>query len=292
MPWIESLSGLVEESSVSEIMVNAAPTWYREISHKGSSGPRRMKRELLDLCSQISQVHPLIIVIDDFQSADIASVDLLAYLATRLESVRVLVIVCYRLVEMKFKNHPFVRVRTDLLSRAACTEIQLSPLNREQVEHYLAAEHPNSKFPPDCAGRIYGKSDGNPLFLRELLRGQNGSGDSIRHMIQARLDRLDDTRRQLLMTASIQGREFDSAVLAKTIQAASQDIEEALQELDEVYGFIQRIREEELPDGKFTVRYRFVYELYQEACFASLAPTRKASLSSSLAEAFLAHYGN
>ena len=76
------------------------------------------------------------------------------------------------------------------------------------------------------------------------------------------------------------------------MQMSSQDVEEELQDLDEVHGFVHRIREEELPDGKFTVRYRFVYALYQEACYASLAPTRKASLSSSLAEAFLAHYGN
>jgi hypothetical protein len=55
---------------------------------------------------------------------------------------------------------------------------------------------------------------------------------------------------------------------------------------------IRRIREEELPDGRFTVRYRFVYSLYQEACYASLAPTRKAALSARLAEVFLTYYGN
>jgi hypothetical protein len=76
------------------------------------------------------------------------------------------------------------------------------------------------------------------------------------------------------------------------MQMQSQDVEEALQELDEVHGLIHRIREEELPDGKFTVRYRFVYALYQEACYHSLAPTRKASLSASLAETFLTFYGN
>jgi len=110
-------------------------------------------------------------------------------------------------------------------------------------------------------------------------------------MIQAKLDRIDDTHRQLLATASVQGREFDSAVLAATMQLESQDVEETLQDLDEVHGLIRRIREEELPDGKFTVRYRFVYGLYQEACYATLAPTRKASLSASLAQAFLTYYG-
>src|SRR5262249_49285221 len=136
------------------------------------------------------------------------------------------------------------------------------------------------------------KSEGNPLFLRELVRDENQLGDSIWHTIQVKLDRLDDTHRQLLATASVQGREFDSAVLAATMHIESQDVEEALHELDDIHGLICRIREEELPDGKFTVRYRFIYRVYQEACYASLAPTRKASLSASLAQAFLTYYGN
>jgi predicted ATPase len=291
MPWIESLSGLAEESTVSEIMIKTAPTWYREVSHTGSAGPRRMRRELLDLCRQISAVHPLILVIDDFHWADVASVDLLAYLATRLESTRVLIILCYRLVEMKIKRHPFLRIRSDLLSRGACNEIQLAPLNAKQIDQYLALEQPDRSFPPEYAERLHAQSGGNPFFLRELLRG-NGVSDSIRNMIQTKIDRLDATHHQLLVTASVQGREFDSAVLAATMQLGAQDVEEALQELDEVHGFVRRIREEELPDGKFTVRYRFVYELYQEACYASLAPTRKASLRASLAETLLAYYGN
>jgi predicted ATPase len=292
MPWIESLSALAEESTVQEVMKQAAPSWHREISHTGSAVPRCMKRELLDFCRHVSAVHPLIVVIDDFHWSDVGSADLLAFLATRLESSRVLVVVCYRLVEMKIKGHPFLRVRSDLLGRAGFTEIPLGPLSRNHVDQYLALEQPDGKHPPDYADLLHAKSDGNPLFLRELVRRRDGLSESIRHMIQRSIARLDDTHRQLLVTASVQGREFDSTVLATTTQMESQDVEEALQELDEIHDLIHRIREEDLPDGKFTVRYRFVYGLYQEACYASLAPTRKASVSTSLAEAFLAYYGN
>lgn len=292
IPWIEGLGALAKEPTVSDVMQKAAPTWHREISHTGSGVPRRMKRELVDFCRQISPVHPLIVVIDDFHWADDGSVDLLAFLATRLESTRTLVIVCYRLVEMKIKNHPFLQVRSDLLSRGACKEIQLGFLDRKDIERHIALEHPARKFPEDYAGFLHAKTEGNPLFIREVVHGPGAMSESIRNMIQAKLDRLDDTHRQLLVTASVQGREFDSAVLAKSMQMRSEDVEEALHELDDVHGLINRIREEELPDGKFTVRYRFVYSFYQEACYASLAPTRKASLNSSLAEAFLTYYGN
>ena len=115
---------------------------------------------------------------------------------------------------------------------------------------------------------------------------------AIKNMIEIKMRRLDDTHRQLLVTASVQGREFDSAVLATSMQMGYADVEDTLQELDEVHGLIHRIREEQLPDGKFTVGYRFVYAVYQEACYASLNPTRKATLNASLAEAFLTYYGN
>jgi len=283
MPWIEALTSLAQEPTVSEIMMKAAPGWHREISHTGSAVLRSMKRELLDFCRQVSVVHPLILVIDDFHWSDAASADLLAFLASRLESSHVLVVVCYRGVEMKIRSHPFLRVRAELLSRGPCTEIQLAPLSRAHLGLMCS----------DDADLLYARSDGNPLFFRELIRGEDGRlSDSFRQVIQAGIDRLDDTHRQLLVTASVQGREFDSAVLSSTVQVASQDVEESLQELDETYGLIQRIREEDLGNGRCTVRYRFVYALYHEACYASLAPTRKASLSASLAEAFLTYYGN
>jgi predicted ATPase len=292
MPWIEGLSVLAEEPALKDLIHKAAPQWYREITHSGARVPARMNRELIDFCKQVGTVHPLVIVIDDFHWADIGSVDLLAFLASRLESTRVLIVVCYRPVEMKLKRHPFLRVRLDILSRGQAVEICLHPLGRKHIEQLAVLGHSNGSSSSEHQALLYAKSEGNPLFLREFIRDHVQVSDSIRNIIKAKLERLDDTHRQLLVTASVQGREFDSAVLSSTMQISSQDVEEALQELDDVHGLVHRIREEELPDGKFTVRYRFAYALYQEACYHTLAPTRKASLSASLAEAFLTFYGN
>jgi predicted ATPase len=124
------------------------------------------------------------------------------------------------------------------------------------------------------------------------VRSSGQLTDSVRDMIRRKIDRLDDTYRQLLVTASVQGREFDSAVLARSLNLSAQDVEEALNLVAETHGIIERVREQQLPDGKFTVRYRFVYAFYQEVCFESLEPTRKASINASLADAFLAYYGD
>jgi predicted ATPase len=237
-------------------------------------------------------VHPLVIILDDFHWADVSSVDLLAFLATRLESSRTLIVVCYQLVEMKVQSHAFLQVRADLVSRGACKEIKPGFLEPKDVGQYVAMEYPQGGVPDDYSTFLHAKTEGNPLFIRELLRGSGGITESLRQMIRRKLERLDDTNRQLLVTASVQGREFDSAVLARSLELSSADVEESLCVLDDVHGLIQRIREEELPDGRFTVRYRFNYGFYQEVCYESLAPTRKASLNASLAEAFLTYYGN
>ena len=290
--WIEALSGIAKEPSVADIMQKEAPTWYREIMHTGSGVTPQMKRELLDFCGQISTLHPLVIVIDDFQFSDNASVDLLSFLATRLESTHTLVIVCYRLVDMRITNHPFLQVRSDLLSRGVCIEVPLGFLDRDHIKQHLELQAPNATVDPDFPDFLQAKTEGNPLFLREFLRHRDSKSEVLRNLFEARLYRLDDTQRQLLLTASVQGREFDSAVLATSMQMSPEDVEENLQELHETYGWIHRIREEQLTDGKYTVRYRFVYAFCQEACYASLAPSRKASLNASLAEAFLTYYGN
>lgn len=292
MPWIEALSGIAKSPPVAETMQSAAPTWYREISHNGSGVARRMKRELADFCSELSPANPLVIVIDDFHLADNGSVDLLTFLATRLQSTHTLVIVCYRMVDMKINNHPFLIARSELLSRAVCQEISLRLLAKNDIETYLALHDPNAAPADDYVEFVHAKTEGNPLFVRELLRHRDSRSEVLQNLIETKLRRLDDTHRHLLVTASVQGREFDSAVLATSMQMNPQDVEESLHDLHQIHGLINPIREEQLSDGKFTVRYRFVYGFCQEACYASLAPTRKASLNASLAEAFLTYYGN
>src|SRR6185295_18361251 len=70
------------------------------------------------------------------------------------------------------------------------------------------------------------------------------------------------------------------------------DVEERLESLEHVYGFVKRSAEHRLPAGVFSVRYRFVHVLYQNALFASLAPSRRASLSALAADALVAAYGS
>jgi serine/threonine protein kinase/tetratricopeptide (TPR) repeat protein len=115
--------------------------------------------------------------------------------------------------------------------------------------------------------------------------------ESVRGMIQRKIDQLSEDDRRLLVKASVQGFEFDSAVVAQVLGRDAADLEERLAELDRVHAFVRVMREREFPDRTLTLRYRFVHVLYQNVLYASLQPTRRASLSAAVAQALLGYYG-
>ena len=98
-------------------------------------------------------------------------------------------------------------------------------------------------------------------------------------MIQRKFDQLSVDDRHLLMAAGVQGPEFDSAVVAGVLGRDAAEVEERLDFLDRVHGLVRLVREHEFPDRTLTLRYRFVHVLYQNALYATLRPTRRASSS-------------
>ena len=110
-------------------------------------------------------------------------------------------------------------------------------------------------------------------------------------MIQRKIGQLGDQDLRLLATASVQGCEFDAAVVAGAIERDPADVEERLEVLDRVYWFVRLVGERELPDHTVTLRCRFVHILYQNALYDSLGPSR-ASLSTAVADALVMHYGD
>jgi predicted ATPase len=96
----------------------------------------------------------------------------------------------------------------------------------------------------------------------------------------------------LLTVASVQGREFDSAVVAQVLSRDPAGVEERLESLDHVHAFIRPIHQRERPGRQPSVRYRFVHVLYQNALYASLTPSRRTSQSAAVARALLEFHDN
>jgi predicted ATPase len=272
-----------------------------------------MKRELRAFFQELSLRQPVVLFIDDLHWSDISTIDLLAFLGSNFHLLRMLVVVTYRPSELFLARSPFVQIMLDFQSRGLRREIALRFFGSDEIERYLAVEFPGHKFPREFPAFIQGKTEGNPLFMVDLIRylrdrevihreGESWTlaesipdigpelPESVRGMIRRKINQLDDADLRLLTAASVQGQEIDSAVLSKVLEMDSGQIEERLQALDEIHAFVRFVGEHELPDGTLTLRYRFVHGLYQNTFYASLKPTRRAALSEATAVALLGFY--
>jgi predicted ATPase len=348
LPVLESLDSLVRGEagqSAARLMRRVAPTWYAHVAPTEDRGSRtedggsrdearfdprssilnprspppatsqeRMKRQLLALLEEVARLRPLVLFLDDVHWADWSTVDLLAYLGSRCAGLRLLVVLTYRPTEMLLGQHPFFSVQLELQRREACREIPLRFLGRVEVGDYLALAFPGHRFPTDFADVIHAKTEGNPLFLVDLLRYLRDRGviaeqpdgwalaqaipdfrrelpESVRSLIRKKITQPGEPDRRLLAAASVQGYEFESAVVARVLARDVTEVEERLEVLDRVHGLVRLRREQEFPDGTLTLRYQFVHALYHNALYAALQPTRRKTWSAAAAQALLDYHG-
>jgi hypothetical protein len=318
LPFLEALDSLLKrEPGVAVAMKQHAPGWYVQIapvSAEESSAARlladtksgsaeRLMREMTALLTELARSRPVVLFLDDVHWADVSTVDLLGYLAPRLAQLRVLLLVTYRPTDLTVSRHPFLRLRADLSAHGALREVAVAFLTQEEVAEYVGVQLPEA--PGDLAALIYKKTEGSPLFMADLVRYLRERGvpadwateiernipESLRGMIERKLEGLDDGERLLLRAAAVQGFEFDSAIVADALGRDPADVEDALQLLDRVHGLVRLLREQVFPNRLFSLRYQFVHVLYQSALYASVSPSRKASWSAKVAGTLESAYG-
>ena len=332
LPVLEALEGLMHPArgeSFAELMRVTAPTWFFNVARltpDGSSteqlkadvrsaSQERIKRELAALFLEISRVRPLVVFFDDLHWADISTIDLLNYLTARFEGARVLLLGTYRPSEMAVLQHAFLQIRSDLQSRGLLAELPLEFLAHRDVERYLAIEFPDHRLPGELSDLIHARTEGNPLFMVDLLRYlrdrhvivktdgvwslartlgdvERELPESVRSMIARKIERLDEHDRRLLVAASVQGHEFDSTTVSEALEMDPAEVEERLEALARIHVLVKLVGEHEFADRALTLRYRFVHILYQNTLYATLQPTRRAAMSGKVARALVRHQGS
>jgi DNA-binding winged helix-turn-helix (wHTH) protein/tetratricopeptide (TPR) repeat protein len=332
LPILEAFESLLasrQGRAIQELMKLTAPTWYVQVAplwataapsfaqvqaDARAASRERLKREFSAFLAEISNIRPLVLFLDDVHWADASTVEVLAYLAKKLPSMRVLVLVAYRPTEMWLAQHAFPAVRQELQRHAVCRELSVGLLSIEEVDSYLTAQLPEAPVAPGLAEFIYNRTEGNPLFMGDLvthlrdcqtLTLASGRWElmrsptelerelpvSVHSMIQRRIDQLSDEDRELLIAASVQGQEFDSTLVAEALGKDPAAGERRLQALSRAQFFVRLLQAKELPDSTASLRYGFTHALYQNALYEILTPHQRINLSRRFAEALLSHYG-
>ncbi len=140
LPILEALDSLQKNDqlgSIARLLRAVAPSWYAQImpaSDNESSAERlaaetaagsqeRLKRELAALFEELGRMQPVVLCLDDMHWADPPTTDLLAYLARRIDTTRLLIVTTCRPSDLAQGRHQFLSVKLDLVARGMCREI-------------------------------------------------------------------------------------------------------------------------------------------------------------------------
>ena len=254
----------------------------------------RLFSSITTFLKNAAQSQPLMLILDDLHWADRSSLLLLEFLAREIQSSPLLVLGTYRAVEVSWR-HSLSQTLGSLIREQLFLRVQLSGLAEPEVEHLIQLAASVSP-PPGLSATIHRRTEGNPLYVTEIIRmlpgggleeGQDfltGTPEAVKDAIGRRLNRLSEGCNQVLTTASVIGREFDF----KLLNALRDDVTEAsLLELVEE-ALDSHLIEEVLGDEE---RYQFSHALIEETLTAELSAARRVRLHARIGETLEELYG-
>ncbi|MDT5051301.1 MAG: hypothetical protein QOG75_7229, partial [Mycobacterium sp.] len=164
--------------------------------------------------------------LEDVQWVDGATLDLLRFLARRVGSLPVLLLVSYRDDEVG-AQHPLAVALGDVATYEALTRIGLTRLSRDAVAALAAGS-------PLNADELHRLTGGNPFFVTEILAaGRDALGDSalprsVSEAVRGRLARLSAPARDAAHAAAICGPHAGARLLDQVCPGAAAALDECL----------------------------------------------------------------
>jgi len=212
---------------------------------------------------------PLVLLLDDLQWADFATLEFLGFLTSRLAVSRMLVLGAVRSENLE-RDHARQETFADLMRRGAAL-LNVAPLAYQEVRTLVAGLWPKERAVDERAiERVCALAEGKPYFAEELVDALQTSQYetaaaftplSIRGGVLARFQRLLPHARQVLLYASVIGRNFDATLLEAVSRSTNSEVWNALVTGREA----QLIREVPGRVGHFAFRHAITREiLYQE----------------------------
>jgi len=293
-PWLDVLGALAEaldDQTLGRVLGDGAPLLSDLVPSIGarlSARPAvagnaaearfRLARAVSALCRSAAAERGLLIVIEDLHAADESSLMLLHSLARELRSMRALVLATFRDVEARLSVE--VGEAIGRLTREG-TSLSLGRLGTSEAEQFVRARA--GELHPKVIATILRRSQGNPLFLEELVRlvGKDGAAPletltlGVREAIRERLVRVSPRTRMLLDLSAVAGDEAETAFVAEAAADSRETVATAFAEALRLGVLVQ-------PGPQ---RFRFSHALVREVLEQALPREQKRALHGAVAEA-------
>lgn len=179
-----------------------------------------LRRALRLIFQQLATPDPLVLVFDDAQWADRASLDLLRELAEVGASQAVLLLVTHRSGE---PTERLQAVKRDLRRRRCALDLALAPFTPEETRLFLETTLGDHAVEPGLIEELTAYAHGLPLLLREAvdsLADAWSTSDTVRlptglrDALRVRLERLPADAHAALQAAAVLGFDFQHAEFA------------------------------------------------------------------------------
>ena len=223
------------------------------------------------LTSNLAEQGPLLLVVDDAQWADAASLSFLHYLARRVEDLPLLLVVALRLPLAEPTAETMARLRADPLASV----LRLAPLSPTAVAEWVRAGLGPEAAPEFCDA-CHTATAGNPFLVGELIAELGADGipptaleapnvaqlvpDAVARHVLARLGRLPAEAALLARAVALLGSDVALPVAGEVAELDAQTAATAADAL---------VDAELLQPGP---PLEFVHPLIRETIYADLAP--------------------
>jgi ATP/maltotriose-dependent transcriptional regulator MalT len=290
-PWIE----IVRRIPVLPDVAQAPPV----PSLDGARSQADLFAQARDFLVGLTAQRPLLVVLEDLHWADTASLDLLRFIAQRLDDLPLLLVGTYRGEEVD-RGHPLAATIPLLVREAPTERLSLRPLEISAVEALVRARHALAEPAVHrLAAYLIERTEGNALFLTELLRSleedrlldrfaggsyaeriaQTPVPSLLQQIVDDRLTRLGDDTAALLAVAAVVGQEVPLAVW----EAVTHVDEETLLDVADRAEAAHLVTASARIDG-----IRFTHALIHDVLYEHVIALRRRGIHRQVAEALIA----
>jgi predicted ATPase len=278
-PWIQVLRRIIADSgsqysrTLPADIVRMLPELAAEAPRPETGDPEQLRFRLFDAVARLlresASVKPMMLVLDDLHDADLASLQLLKFVARVAHDAKLIIVATYRDAEMR-RSPERAAIIPDILRDA--THLALAGLAEDEVGRMVEVRAQRAAD-PEFVATLCRTTAGNPLFVHGIIRvlaaeGRFGSGqptalenyqlpDEVRAAIQRWLGLLSPEARTLLTTAALIGLEFEPGLLGKATATAPERVAE----------LIGSAREVGIASSVGTSLCRFAHPLLREVLF-------------------------
>lgn len=218
----------------------------------------------IHLFTIISDLRPLIIIMDDMQWADVASLRLFHYLTKKISKKKIMLLGISRTDRYDLQDNGKPTYWVDILNRMSredlIVQIDLDYLSKEDSDQLIDKSLQNTAFSEEFYLGLYEATRGNPFFIVETLKSLHANQrivqkdarwidlnvdfkmdvpERVEDIFIRRLSCINENEREVLQVAAVIGYKFDPVLLSYITGMKKIDVLKILKRMEKKYEIVR-----------------------------------------------------